>query len=228
MAAERLGAQRRRRPTRSGTVLSHDVIVATAIRLIDLHGADGLSVRRLGTALGADPSALYRYFKGTDDLVRAVADELIGRALTGFVPGEEWRAALTEMGRRVYAACLARPRTAVLTAARVTGRAHEIGTVEVGLGILRRAGFGDDEAARNYHAFIDLTLGYAMLDAAAVAGSADTRAWAEVYAELPAATHPNIAACAAELERSMSGSAYAVAQGFFLDGLTLELERGKK
>jgi AcrR family transcriptional regulator len=227
LAAEPRAAQRRRRPTRSGTVLSHELIVATAIRLIDLYGSDGLSVRRLGTALGADPSALYRYFRNTDDLVRAVADELIGRALDGFAPGPDWRAALGEMGRRIYAGCLARPRTAVLTAARVTGRAHEIRAIEIGLGILRGAGFPDEEAARNYHAFIDLTLGYAMLDAAASA-SGDATAWAGVYAELPDVTHPNIAACATSLGRSMSGSAYPAALGFFLDGLTRALECSRK
>ncbi|GAA2656697.1 TetR/AcrR family transcriptional regulator [Paractinoplanes durhamensis] len=230
MAADRLGAQRRRRPTRAGTVLSHELIVATAIRLVDLHGSDGLSVRRLGAALGADPSAIYRYFTGTDDLVRAVADSLIGRALDGFVPGPSWRAALAEMGERIYAGCLARPRAAVLTAARVTGRVHEIQAVEVGLGILRGAGFGVAAASRSYHAFIDLTLGYAMLDAAALAlsGAGDVAAWGDVYAGLPSGSHPNIAACAGSLEQAMSGSAYASALGFFLDGLTLELERGEK
>ncbi|GIF26990.1 AcrR family transcriptional regulator [Actinoplanes tereljensis] len=227
MAADRLAAQRRRRPTRSGTVLSYELIVATAIRLIDLHGGDGLSVRRLGAALGADPTALYRYFRSTDDLVLAVADELIGKALDGFAPGEDWRESLALMGRRIYTGCLARPRTAVLTAARVTGRVHEIRAVEIGVGILRGAGFPDEAAARCYHAFIDLTLGYAMLDAAA-SSAGDVAAWADVYAGLPADTHPHIAASAEALGRSMSGSAYAVALGFYLDGLTLELESWRK
>ncbi|MGQ4331589.1 TetR/AcrR family transcriptional regulator, partial [Streptomyces hayashii] len=51
--------RRRRRPTRSGVVLSEDLIVETALRLIGEHGPEALGVHRLGTALGCDPSALY-------------------------------------------------------------------------------------------------------------------------------------------------------------------------
>ncbi|NUK13716.1 helix-turn-helix transcriptional regulator, partial [Streptomyces lunaelactis] len=61
-------ARRRRRPTKSGAVLSQQLIVETALRMLQEHGSAGLTVRRLGTALGADPSTLYRYFNGIDDL----------------------------------------------------------------------------------------------------------------------------------------------------------------
>lgn len=57
-------ARRRRRPTRQGTVLSEALIVDTALRLLREHGGGGLTARRLGLALGADPSTLYRYFAG--------------------------------------------------------------------------------------------------------------------------------------------------------------------
>ena len=78
-------ARQRRRPTKQGVVLSEELIVETALRLIEEHGADALSVRRLGRALGADPSSLYRYFRHTDDLMLAIADELIG-------PPARWQA----------------------------------------------------------------------------------------------------------------------------------------
>src|SRR5262245_50409787 len=87
-----IATRRRRRPTKSGTVLSPELIVDTAIRMLGRHGDDALSVRRLGAALGADPSSLYRYFRNTDDLILAIADELIGRSLEGFRPSEDWRA----------------------------------------------------------------------------------------------------------------------------------------
>ena len=40
-------ARQRRRPTKQGVVLSEELIVETALRLIEEHGADALSVRRL-------------------------------------------------------------------------------------------------------------------------------------------------------------------------------------
>jgi len=220
--------RRRRRPTKTGTVLTHGLIVRTAIRLVREHGSEGLSVRRLGAALGADPSSLYRYFRNTDDLVRAVADDLIGQCLADFVPSPDWRRTLREMGLRIYSALVAQPRIAVLTAARVTGRPHEIDTVEAGLGVLRSAGFAPADAARYYHAFIDTTLGYAALDAAAAAlppqaEGDDVAAWTTVYAGLPAGTHPNIAACVGGLAATMPASAYPAALDLLIEGLEARL-----
>lgn len=78
--------RRRRRPTRSGTVLSERLIVDTALRMLREHGSAGLTARRLGLALDADPSTLYRYFRGMDDLTLAIGDALIGQALHGWQP----------------------------------------------------------------------------------------------------------------------------------------------
>lgn len=228
MASRVVSGRRRRRSTRAGTVLSHDLIVQTAIRLVGEHGAEGLSVRRLGAALGADPSALYRYFLNADDLVRAVADELLGRYLRDFVPGPDWRETLRDLGTRIHTAAVAQPHTAVLTSARVTGRPHEIRTIELGLGVFRSAGFGPVEAARLYHGFIDLTLGYAALDAAAAAlprdgEHDDVRAWTTIYPRLPAEEYPNIAASVGALAATMAASGYPTALGLFLDGVSTRL-----
>lgn len=224
MADERMVTSRRRRATKAGVVLSHELIVATALRLVREHGAAGLSMRRLGVMLGADPSSIYRYFRNADDLVRAMADELIGQSLEGFDPaGEPW-AALRDLGLRIYSALVADPRIAALTAARVTGRPNEIRIIETGLGLLRAAGLSPEEAARGYHAFIDLTLGFAALDANALtlaqsAGDPDTLAWETVYPHLDAQEYPQIAACAPALGRTMRVSAYPAALDAFLGGL---------
>ena len=55
-------ARKRRRRTKQGTVLTHGLIVETALRMLHEHGADGLSARRLGVALGADASTVYRIY----------------------------------------------------------------------------------------------------------------------------------------------------------------------
>lgn len=214
-------ARRRRRPTKQGVVLSEKLIVETALRLIGEHGADALTVRRLGLALGADPSALYRYFRGTDDLLLAVADELIGRALAAWRPTGEWREDLRSLGLRMHAGALAHPQAAVLAACRVTGRVHEIRAVETILGILRGAGFPDREAVLLYHAFVDQTLAFAALDAAnaalpRAAREAEEEVWRTTYADLPAASHPHIAATARHLVARMPHSAYPTALDLLL------------
>ncbi|MFG2793319.1 TetR/AcrR family transcriptional regulator [Streptomyces sp. NPDC048419] len=221
-------ARRRRRPTKQGVVLSEELIVATALRLIEEHGADALSVRRLGRALGADPSSLYRYFRHTDDLMLAVTDELIGRTLRTWRPSGDWRADLRDLGLRMHAGALAHPRAAVLSSYRVTGRGYEIQAVETILGVLRDAGFPDAEAVRVYHAFVDQSLAFGALDSASVAlpkaaREAETAVWRATYARLPAETHPHIAATARHLVADMNRSSYPAALDLLLSAAAARL-----
>jgi TetR/AcrR family transcriptional regulator, tetracycline repressor protein len=52
--------------------LTDDRICVAALRLIDEHGLDALSMRRLGTELGVDPMAVYRHIPGKDELLKAI------------------------------------------------------------------------------------------------------------------------------------------------------------
>lgn len=226
------GERRRRRPTRSGAVLSERVIVDTALRVLREHGTTGLTARRLGAALGADPSTLYRYFAGMDDLVRAIGEELVGRAREAWQPAGDWRADLRDLGLAIHASYLEHPHAAVLTASRVTGRPREIAVDEAILGLLRDAGFPDAGAVRLYHAFIDLTLAFAALDAGALtlgdeAREADEAMWTSTYARLPADEYPHIAATAQLLAVRMPHSAYPMVLGVLLDAAAGQLARSR-
>jgi AcrR family transcriptional regulator len=225
------GPRQRRRPTKQGTVLTEGLIVETALRLVREHGEGGLTVRRLGAALGADPSALYRYFGSTDELLLAIDDELIGRCMAGHRPSGDWLADLRGIGRRIHATYRDHPRVAQLAAYRVTGRTHEFAAVETILGVLRGAGFGDADAVRHYHAFVDQALAFAALDTAALgspAGAADARAWRERYARLSPDAYPNIAATAGHLVREMPRSAYEQALELLLESLAMRLRRAAR
>ena len=220
--------RRRRKPTKQGVVLSRELIVETALRLIEHHGAEALSVRRLGHAVGCDPSSIYRYFHHTDDLMLAVTDALIGRTVAQWVPTGDWRSDLRDIGLRVHATALASPHASALTSHRVTAGPHEVTAVEAILGVLRRAGFPDGDAVRIYHAFIDQALAFGALDSASAtlsAASRDAEAQASrtTYARLPAATHPNIAAAARHLIESMPQSSYPAALDMLLDATEAQL-----
>ncbi|NEC26807.1 TetR/AcrR family transcriptional regulator [Streptomyces sp. SID8111] len=220
--------RRRRRPTRSGQVLSEALIVDTALRLLREHGSGGLTARRLGLALDCDPSTLYRYFRGMDDLTLALGDALVGRALRGWRPTGEWRADLRAVGLRIHEAYVSHPQAAVLTASRVSGRANELAADEAVLDVLRSAGFPPAETVRIYHAFIDTTLGFAALDAASLAlpgaaRRADEEMWHSTYARLPASTHPRIAEVAPLLAARMVTSAYPTALDMLLDSAAARL-----
>lgn len=203
-------------------MLSERLIVETALRMLREHGSAGLSARRLGLALDADPSTLYRYFRGMDDLTLAIGDALIGQALEGWRPTGKWRSDLRGLGLRIHAVYVGHPQAALLTANRVTGRAHELAADEAILDVLRTAGFPLPDTVRIYQAFIDQTLAFAALDAASLAlpresRSADEDMWRSTYARLPRATHPRIAEAAPLLVARMVDSAYPTALEMLLD-----------
>jgi AcrR family transcriptional regulator len=215
--------RRRRRPTASGVVLSKELITETALRLIGEHGPEALSVRRLGGALGCDPSALYRYFRNTDDLLLAIADRIIGDTMDGFVAGPDWVASLREMAMRVRAGYLAHPRAAAMASYRITRREHEFRAVETGVGLLLSAGFPPAQAVRLYLAFIDTVLGHAALDAACHAlpreeREADERAWTEAYQSVDPESHPALSEVRGELY-AMAESSFEPAVDLLLDAL---------
>lgn len=209
-------------------MLSEELIVEAALRVLQYHGAAGLTVRRLGVALGADPTALYRYFRGIEDVVLAITDELLRRVVDGWEPTGLWREDMRELGLRIHRVYLDHPQAGVLAASRVTGGPHEISIIETVLGSLRAAGFPEREAVEVYHAFIDQMLGFAALDAAFEALPAERKkrdddTWGDTYARLPAETHPNIAATSRFLDESMRRSGCESALELLLDGIAARL-----
>lgn len=185
--------------TRSGSVLSADLIVDAAMRLVGEHGAAALSVRRLGAALGCDPTAVYRHFASMDELMLAVADRLIAQALASYRPTGNWKENLRSVARATYQAYLAHPRVAVVVAARVTGGEHETRIIDLVLGQLRTAGFAGEQAVRLYRSLGDCILAFAAVDADYLARPAreresDLRRWRDAYGAVDAAQYPNLAA----------------------------------
>ncbi|MCS0604379.1 TetR/AcrR family transcriptional regulator C-terminal domain-containing protein [Streptomyces sp. LP11] len=222
--------RRRRRPTRTGTVLSEELIVSAALELIEAPGGSALTVRRLGEALGCDPSAVYRYFANTDALLLAVADRLIGDSFEGYTPGEDWTAALRDFATRVHRSVLSHPRLATVRAARVTAGPAECRAVDTGIGILLRAGFPPAEAVRLYRTFIDTVLAHAALDAEVAGLTApqrrqESRAWHDVYGALPPGGYPNLHTVRDHLA-AMADSAFPDALDLLLAQFAARLGRG--
>ncbi|WP_330180792.1 TetR/AcrR family transcriptional regulator [Nocardia sp. NBC_01503] len=221
--------RQRHRPSKQGAILSEELIVDTALRMMREHGAGGLSVRRLGAALGADPSALYRYFKGTDDLLLAVADELIGRTMAEYAPTGDWRRDLRTIGHRIRDGYLDCPQVATLTMYRTTGRAKEAESINTVLGVLRGAGFPDEEAVRLYHALVDQGMASAAQESCwsampESARAAEYRVWDEIYPALAPKTYPHLVAVAPLLRDEMRRKSYDYALELFLDAAAARLQ----
>lgn len=68
-----------RRPGAARPGLSRERIVVAALALVGEHGLPGLTVRRLGEALGCQAMSIYHYFPSK----RALQDALVERAVAG-------------------------------------------------------------------------------------------------------------------------------------------------
>jgi AcrR family transcriptional regulator len=60
-------------------LVSRSVILQCALRIVDRHGIDGLSMRRLSEEVGRDPTVLYRHVPSKAALLDGVAEIVFGQ-----------------------------------------------------------------------------------------------------------------------------------------------------
>ncbi|WP_404953951.1 TetR/AcrR family transcriptional regulator [Streptomyces sp. 147326] len=90
--------------------LSRDQIVAAAVRLLDAEGIEALSMRKLGTGMGAAATSLYRHVANKDELIELVVDEVYGELEVPEISDPaEWREALARSGHSLRDMVLRHP-----------------------------------------------------------------------------------------------------------------------
>jgi AcrR family transcriptional regulator len=162
--------------------LGRDQILREAVRLIDAEGRERLTMRRLGSELGVEAMALYRYIPGREQLldgvVEYVMNELYHQTMTDELPGS-WQEYLQRMAHGVRAICTAHPRVFPLVATRPPAAPwlrpplRSLRWVEGFLASLQRFGFSDDKSVHIYRAFSTFLLGHLLLESATVDVDAD-------------------------------------------------------
>ncbi|WP_235038106.1 TetR family transcriptional regulator [Microbacterium sp. 18062] len=83
-----------------------DSVVDAAMTILDEHGLADLTMRRLATELEVQPSALYWHFENKQSLLAAVADRIVGAALTPPPSEGDWRLAASQAASRIHDALL--------------------------------------------------------------------------------------------------------------------------
>ena len=204
--------------------LSRKRIVESAAALIVEHGTEALSARRLGEAMGCDPSALYRHFADMAELQREVGDHFLAAVRVGSRTGESWDAAVRRICTELRKVQLRQPRLAALVRAAPTRLTNELRITEALLRELSRGGFEPARAAAAYHALIELTVGSAAIDAELAAQPAASRprtynAWRRHYATLDPSEFPHSVAAAGSLYEGTADDRFRFALDSLLSGL---------
>lgn len=82
-------------------------IVERAVGILDTYGLADLSMRRIAAELGLQPSALYHHFANKQQLLAAVADELLERGARPDQPDLAWDQQVVALSRELRDAMLA-------------------------------------------------------------------------------------------------------------------------
>lgn len=150
-------------------------IAVTALALIDDHGLDALSMRRLGAELGVQGMALYRHFVNKDEILDAVRHLLVeefAERLADAPPRDGWREHLHTFAVCYRQVALTHPNAFPLLA---TGaeKAWSHGREVAGavLGHLLAAGFDEQTAIGAERTAIRYVIGYSLIETA-TAGTA--------------------------------------------------------
>jgi AcrR family transcriptional regulator len=156
----------RPRKGREQPALSRAQIVSEAIKLLDSEGMEALSMRRLGTRLGAGATSLYRHVTNRDELIELVVDEVYGE-ITPPVEGE-WRETAAACAHSVRAMILRHPWIASVLGQ--VGRSYLGPNVmrlnDYFLAVFEEAGFPLKEADQAISTLISYVIGMSTAEAA--------------------------------------------------------------
>ena len=147
--------------------ITRELVLATALELIDADGVEGLSMRRLGRALGRDPMSLYRHAANKMALLDGVA-ELVLSKLTLDPNDPDWVGQLRQVARDYRGLALAHPKVVPLLVTRPLATPLGLrprGTLrplEEVLTLLTRAGFSGPDALHIYRALFGFLYGHVL------------------------------------------------------------------
>ena len=204
--------------------------MSESLRILDEAGTAGFSMPKLGRALGADPTAVYRHFASKDDLVLAIADKLIEEATSGLAASECWVDTLIECARRLRRTYLRHPAAASLSACRTTQRPAEMRTVDVLFGAMLAAGFEGPQAAVMYRAIGDFSLFWSGGEAAFLAldkrlQDLDRSAWTGAYLAVRRSEYPHTWQIRAELPDVADDDIFETILSLVMSGLAQRAPR---
>jgi AcrR family transcriptional regulator len=147
--------------------LSRDLVLRTALDIVDRDGVEALSMRRLGQTLGKDPMAFYRHAENKAALLDGVVELVLDR-LEVDTTDPDWVGQLRAVARSYRGLALTHPHVVPLLVTRPLATPlglRPLGTLrplEAVLGLLTRAGFTPPGALRIYRSFIGFIHGHVL------------------------------------------------------------------
>ncbi|WP_258804831.1 TetR/AcrR family transcriptional regulator C-terminal domain-containing protein [Pseudarthrobacter sp. NS4] len=145
--------------------LSRELVLSTALALVDKEGLEALSMRRLGQELQRDPMSLYRYAVNRAALLDGIS-EMVFDELAIFPDDPDWQAQLRRIAHDLRLLALRHPNVVPLLVTRPLSTPlglRPLGTLrplEQILALLIEAGFTPATALHVYRAYYGFLYGH--------------------------------------------------------------------
>jgi AcrR family transcriptional regulator len=220
-------------PWRSGKTrpvrqpLSRDLIVDTALGLLEKEGLEALSMRRVAQALGTGPASLYAHVRNRDELCELMFDRILGEVGVPEADPARWREQLKELCFAQVKAMTAYPGIAtVVMNAMIPIGPNALRHGEAMLAILRAGGLTDRQAAWAFDALGLYGKAYAAEVTSWTSADVDANEMAErarqmtdYMQSLPPGTFPNLLAVGPLFSGETAHERFTFAIDTFIAGL---------
>ena len=136
---------RRSRPAKAP--LSRDVIVSTALQILEQNGFSGLSLRRIATSLDTGAASLYVYVATLDELHSLMLDQALGAVKLPEARSPLWRDRLKALLLSYFHVLYERRGLAHIAMSTIAAGPNSLRIWEMLLGLLKEGGVDDIKAA---------------------------------------------------------------------------------
>lgn len=173
--------------------LTRALIVDAAVQLIDGDGIEAISMPKLARHLGVGVMSLYTHVDSKDDLLDAVAQQVL--ASLPAPPGEDWQIRLARHFWDLRAALVQHPGLGTVLATKNVAVPAVFDHLELRLSDLTASGVGDQEAVHLYYDLLVYTLGFVAWElprTRATTRREYAKRWRSAVDQLDDADHPTI------------------------------------
>jgi AcrR family transcriptional regulator len=203
------------------TPLNRERIIAVAVDFADENGVEELSMRKLGAVLGVEAMSLYNHVANKDEILDGMIDHVF-RAIPLPDPQEDWRTSIRTTGLAAMEQFSAHPWVVNLLMQRGNFGDSSLVFMNQVLGILRDAGFSDEETHHAWQMLASHTMGYAFQQSS---GGWHDKEWQGLEARLAGlgGRFPHVADLAPLLADCEFGAEYAFGLEIIISGLEARL-----
>lgn len=188
----------------------------------DAHGVEDLSMRKLGAELGVEAMSLYNHVRNKDDIFDGMIDHVFA-AVPLPDPDIDWKQAIRQTALRALDQFTAHPWAVNLLMQRGNYGSSSLLFMDRVLGMLRSAGFSDEDTHHAWQMLASHTMGYAFQQAS---GGYLEKDWEGLEDRLirHASTYPHVAALAPYLADCQFGTEFSFGLDIIISGLSSRLE----